>query len=166
MAALCPDGASAKSVIGIMTPVSRDVLGIIARGLKARARDRVPDAGPPVPTMLTSAALAAYTVSMTALGEFEVFILLAVLHLGEDAYPPAVRAEIERRARRPVARGAVYVTLDRLEAKKLLSSRVADDSGRVRRCYRVSPKGLRAVRQALSAVERMRQGLEPLLNES
>jgi DNA-binding PadR family transcriptional regulator len=100
------------------------------------------------------------------LGEFEVLILLAVLHLGENAYPPAVRAEIERRAQRPVARGAVYVTLDRLEAKKLLASYTAAESGRVRRSYRVSPKGLRAVRRALGAVERMRQGLEPLLNES
>jgi DNA-binding PadR family transcriptional regulator len=90
---------------------------------------------------------------------------MAVLHLGEAASPPAVRAEIERRAKRPVARGAVYVTLDRLEAKKLLGSRVAGDDGRPRRYYRVSTKGLRAVRRALEAVERMRHGLEPLLSE-
>ena len=102
---------------------------------------------------------------MTTLGEFEVLVLLAVLHLGEEAYPPAVRAEIERRAQRAVARGAVYVTLDRLEAKKLLGSRVADAAGRARRYYRISPKGLRAVRRAVDAVERMRHGLEPLLNE-
>src|SRR5690242_10023040 len=56
------------------------------------------------------------------LGEFEVLVLLAVLHLADEAYPAAVRAEIERRARRTVARGAVYVTLDRLEAKRLLAS--------------------------------------------
>lgn len=106
----------------------------------------------------------------TALGEFEVLVLLAVLHLGDAAYPPAVRAEIERRAKRSVARGAVYVTLDRLEAKGLLGSRREDDpaehGGRPRRIYRVSAKGLRAVRRALAAVERMRLGLEPLLNES
>jgi DNA-binding PadR family transcriptional regulator len=106
---------------------------------------------------------------MTSLGEFETLVLMAVMHLGDDAYPPAVRAEIERRAKRQVARGAVYVTLDRLEAKKLLGSRVtgeADGAGRPRRYYRVSPRGLRAVRRALEAVERMRTGLEPLLNES
>ena len=104
------------------------------------------------------------------LGEFEVIVLLAVLHLGEIAYPPAIRTEIERRARRAVARGAVYVTLDRLEAKGLLASRDADDGGegggRPRRYFRVSPKGLRAVRQSLAVVERMRSGLEPLLDES
>lgn len=101
------------------------------------------------------------------LGEFEVLVLLAVLRLTDEAYPPAVRTEIEQRARRDVQRGAVYVTLDRLEAKGLLTSRVdaADDGGRPRRFYRVSPRGLRAVRRALSAVERMRVGLEPLLSE-
>lgn len=102
------------------------------------------------------------------LGEFEVLVLLAVLHLGEAAYPPAVRAEIERRAHRAVARGAVYVTLDRLEAKRLLASDLEIDArpGRPRRYYRVSSKGIRAVKRALAAVERMRVGLEPVLNES
>jgi PadR family transcriptional regulator PadR len=104
---------------------------------------------------------------MTQLGEFEVLILLAVLHLGDAAYPPAVRAEIERRARRPVARGAVYVTLDRLEAKRLLVSALEEGGGgRARRYYRASAKGVRALRRALAAVERMRTGLEPILDQS
>lgn len=104
------------------------------------------------------------------LGEFEVLVLLAVLHLGDTAYPPAIRADIERRARRAVARGAVYVTLDRLEAKGLLASRTggnaSDTVGRPRRCFRVPPKGLRAVRRALAAVQRMRSGLELLLDDA
>jgi DNA-binding PadR family transcriptional regulator len=102
-----------------------------------------------------------------ALGEFEVLVLLAVLRCGGEAYPPAVRGEIERRAQRAVQRGAVYITLDRLEAKGLLSSRLEDAdaaSARPRRFYRVSPRGLRALRRALGAVERMRIGLEPLLS--
>jgi DNA-binding PadR family transcriptional regulator len=104
---------------------------------------------------------------MTTLGEFETLVLMAVLHLGGEAYPPAVRREIERRARRTVARGAVYVTLERLEAKKLLtsSSGPADAAGRGRRHYKVSARGLRALRHALAAVESMRVGLEPILNE-
>jgi PadR family transcriptional regulator, regulatory protein PadR len=108
------------------------------------------------------------TVSIALLGEFEVLILLAILRLGDTAYPPAVREEIESRARRTVQRGAVYVTLDRLESKGLLLSRVdvaESPAGRPRRFYRVSPKGLRAVKRALAAVERMRLGLEPLLGE-
>jgi DNA-binding PadR family transcriptional regulator len=104
------------------------------------------------------------------LGEFEVLVLLAVLHLNDEARPPAVRAEIERRAQRDVSRGAVYVTLDRLEAKRLLTSETRTtealpQGGRPRRAYRVSARGVRAVKRALEAVERMRAGLEPLLNE-
>ena len=106
-----------------------------------------------------------------SLGEFEVLIILAVLRLTDAAaYPPAIRADIERRAGRAVQRGAVYVTLDRLERKGLLASRTdttgADtDTGRPRRFYRVSPKGLRAVRRALHAVEQMRDGLEFVLGD-
>ena len=118
---------------------------------------------------MTKAAHNANNVGIVSLplGEFEVLVLLGVLRLGDSAYPPAVRAEIERRAQRDVQRGAVYVTLDRMEAKGLLTSRVEDasDGGRPRRFYRVSPRGLRAVRRALGAVERMRVGLEPLLDE-
>src|SRR5262245_18562704 len=103
------------------------------------------------------------------LGEFEVLVLLAVLHLDDEAWPPAIRTEIERRARREVSRGAVYVTLDRLEAKRLLVSETrateTPQGGRPRRAYRVSNRGINAVRRALQAVERMRAGLEPLLNQ-
>jgi PadR family transcriptional regulator PadR len=104
-----------------------------------------------------------------SLGEFEVLVLLAVLRLTDTAaYPPAIRADIERRAGRSVQRGAVYVTLDRLESKGLLSSRTESagtEPGRPRRFYRVSPKGLRAVRRALHAVEQMRAGLELVLDQ-
>jgi PadR family transcriptional regulator, regulatory protein PadR len=99
-------------------------------------------------------------------GEFEILILLAVLRLGDGAYPPAVRTEIEERARREVQRGAIYVTLDRLERKGLVTSRVdTDEGGRLRRAYQVSARGVRAVRRSLDAVERMRVGLGPLLSE-
>lgn len=103
------------------------------------------------------------------LGEFEVLVLMSVLHLGEGAYPPAVRTAIESRTGRPVSRGAVYVTLDRLEGKRLLVSRLAEPEpaagGRPRRYYRASARGLAALRRALSAVARMRVGIEPLLDE-
>ena len=103
------------------------------------------------------------------LGEFEVLVLMAVLHLGEGAYPPAVRSAIEGRTGRPVSRGAVYVTLDRLESKRLLASRLeaaeSGAAGRQRRFYRTSLRGLQALRRALSAVQRMRVGIEPLLED-
>jgi DNA-binding PadR family transcriptional regulator len=79
-----------------------------------------------------------------------------------------VRDEIEHRTRRRVARGAVYMTLDRLEAKKLLSSRLlpptADRGGRPKRIYRTQPAGVRAVEQSLTAVARMQAGLNLAVN--
>jgi PadR family transcriptional regulator, regulatory protein PadR len=103
------------------------------------------------------------------IGEFEVLVLMAVLRLEDGAYAPAVRGEIERRTRRAVSRGAVYITLDRLESKGLLGSVLADgtdDGGRRRRYYRVAPKGVRAVKRTLSALAQMRDGLEPILGKA
>ncbi len=108
------------------------------------------------------------------LGEFELMVLLAVLHLSsgdatrsEAAYGSTIVAEITTRTGRNVSRGAVYVTLDRLEVKRLLTSRAGDApperGGRPRRIYRVTPTGLRATRHSLSAFARMQAGLEPVI---
>ena len=51
------------------------------------------------------------------LGEFEHFLLLAVLRLGEDAYGVTMRREIAERTGRAVTIGAIYPTMDRLEAR-------------------------------------------------
>src|SRR6185312_1668935 len=76
------------------------------------------------------------------LGEFEVAVLMAVLHLGDAAVGVAVRDEIAHRTGRTVARGAVYVTLDRLETKGLLTSRMDDATpergGHRRRYFKVT----------------------------
>ena len=102
------------------------------------------------------------------LGEFEVTVLMAVLHLGETAAGSAVREEIARRTGRAINRGAVYVTLDRLVDKGLLASRpdkaTPERGGHPRRFFKVTSLGLRRVRYALTMVEQMRAGLEPLLS--
>ncbi len=105
---------------------------------------------------------------MSAIGEFEVLILMAVLRLDRGAYAPAVRAEIEQRTGRSVSRGAVYITLDRLESKGLLLSTMAeaDEGGRQRRYYQVPAKGVRAIKRTLAALEQMRDGLEPILGKA
>lgn len=103
---------------------------------------------------------------LAPLGEFEVVVLMAVLHLGEEANGSAVRTEIERRIGRRVSRGSVYVTLDRLEEKTLLSSRLLDAPtvrGGAKRLFRVSAAGVKAVKHALATVSRMHRGLEDLL---
>ena len=105
-----------------------------------------------------------------SLGEFETLLLLAILQLseqGEDAYGSVIRAEIERRTARPVPRGSIYVTLDRLEAKGLLQSHEGGASAlrrhRPKRIFTVTAVGVRAVKASVTAVIRMRQGLEAVL---
>jgi PadR family transcriptional regulator, regulatory protein PadR len=104
------------------------------------------------------------------LGEFEQLVLLAVLRLGDDAYAVPVRHAIENAATRSVSRGALYTTLDRLEAKGLLTSRMgeptADRGGRARRYHSVTPAGVRALRAARDAVGRLSIGLESVLGRN
>jgi DNA-binding PadR family transcriptional regulator len=101
------------------------------------------------------------------LGEFEVVVLMAALHLEGDAFGSAILNEIAYRTGRRVSRGSVYITLDRLEDKGLLVSRLDDGTpargGRPKRLFRVTPAGLRAVRHSIDTLARMRKGLEPLL---
>ena len=94
---------------------------------------------------------------------------MAVLHVHDEAYGSAIRDEIERRSGRAVSRGAVYITLERLEEKGLLSSAhgaaSAARGGRPKRLFRVTPFGLRSVRHSLAQMKRMHAGLEPLLGD-
>lgn len=104
------------------------------------------------------------------LGEFEQIVLLAVLRLGDTAYAVPIRSEILKRSRRAPARGAVYITLDRLEEKGYLDSRLAgaaaERGGRPRRYYRVTPAGVRALEHSWSTLRRMWEGLEAKVRET
>ena len=103
------------------------------------------------------------------LGEFEYAVLLAVLHLEEGAYAVPVREVIEQRTGRPVARGALYTGLDRLEAKGCLKSRMGDPSeergGKARRYYTVTAAGLKAIRATHEAFASLTKGLESILGQ-
>lgn len=104
-----------------------------------------------------------------SLGEFEVIVLMAVLHADDAAYGSVVRDEIERRSGRAVSRGAVYITLDRLEEKGLLSSTPggtsAERGGRPKRLFRLTPAGVRSLKRSIAVLTRMHKGLEPLLGD-
>lgn len=102
----------------------------------------------------------------TPLGEFELVVALAILHLAEreePAFGSSVLREIRSRGGRTVARGAVYVTLERLATKGLLTSKLtvgpAIRGGRPRRVYRVTARGTSAVRRSLQVLGRMQAGL-------
>jgi DNA-binding PadR family transcriptional regulator len=99
------------------------------------------------------------------LGEFEQLVLLALVRLGTEAYGVSIRDEIEQRAGRDVALGAVYTTLLRLENKGLAASRLGDPTpergGRRKKFYRPTAAGQRALRASLDALRGMTRGLTP-----
>jgi PadR family transcriptional regulator, regulatory protein PadR len=104
------------------------------------------------------------------LGEFEQLVLLAVMRLDGEAYAVPIRQEIEDRTSRSVARGALYVTLDRLEEKGYLKSWLADPTaergGRAKRFYEVKPAGVKALEHSWTALRSMWEGLEPRRREA
>ena len=100
---------------------------------------------------------------MTSLGEFELLVLLAVLQAGDAANGSAILQQLQERSGRAVARGALYVTLDRLEGKGLLVSTTEagtpERGGRPRRFYKVRAAGRQALRTSLESLARMQHGL-------
>jgi len=106
----------------------------------------------------------------SALGQFEHVVLLAILRLGDAAYAPAILEEIEARTGRPASPGSMYVTLDRLEDKGLLRSKLVDAdgerAGRPRRYVSVTAYGLRELRASRSALLKLWRGLEGVLENS
>jgi PadR family transcriptional regulator len=97
------------------------------------------------------------------LGELEQLILLAILRLGDDAYGVTIRAELADRAGRDIAPGAMYTALDRLEAKRLIASRMSDPTpqrgGRAKRHVTVTGAGKKALARSVQAFERLLDGL-------
>ena len=94
------------------------------------------------------------------LGVLEEQILVAVLRTRDEAYGMEVRREIERVTGRDLAIGAVYATLDRLEAKGLLRSRRTFSDGPSRRLFELSRAGARALVETRAMRERLWQGIE------
>lgn len=101
------------------------------------------------------------------LGEFEHMVLLAIMRLGDDAYAVPVREEIVRCTGRDVSRGSIYITLDRLETKGYLRSRLADPTpergGRAKRYYVLRPRAVEALRESRRALVALWRGLETAL---
>ena len=98
------------------------------------------------------------------LGEFEQMVLLAILHLGEDVYGVPIVDEIARRTGRDVAPAAVYVTLRRLEEKRMVTSWMGESTGerggKARRYVSVTRTGLESLRASRKALDSMWRGLD------
>jgi DNA-binding PadR family transcriptional regulator len=102
-----------------------------------------------------------------SLGEFEQLVLLAVAHLGDEAYGLRIRGAIETRTGRSVSVGALYTGLERLEQKRYLESSASDPlpqrGGRSRRHYELTSAGAAALRRSHEVLARMWDGLESRL---
>ena len=100
------------------------------------------------------------------LGGFELLVLLALIRLGDDAYGVPISEAIEQSSGREVSIGSVYITLDRLSEKGLVSSRVgeptAERGGRAKTYFRITAKGLREVRQAQRTLTALWKGVPQL----
>jgi PadR family transcriptional regulator PadR len=93
------------------------------------------------------------------LGTFEEQVMLSVMHAEPDSFGMHVRREIEERTGREVAIGAVYATLDRLEAKGLIASSRVRGSGASRRVFQVSSKGVTALAQTRVMRDQLWEGI-------
>ena len=100
------------------------------------------------------------------LGGFELLVLLALIRLGDDAYGVPISQTIEENSGREVALGSVYITLERLESKGLVSSRLgeptAERGGRAKTYFKVTAKGLREVRTAQRTLVNLWKGVPQL----
>ena len=97
------------------------------------------------------------------LGEFEQFLLLAIMRLGDNAYGSTIRQLLAETVGRDVTIGALYTTLERLDKKGLVDSRLgeatAERGGRAKKFYRVTGRGEAALRRSKAALDTLWQGL-------
>jgi PadR family transcriptional regulator PadR len=105
-----------------------------------------------------------------SLGQFEQLVLTAILSLREDAYGVTIHAKVEDLARpKVVSLGAVYVTLDRLEDKGMVSSWLTDPTpergGRAKRCYRLEALGERALEESAATAKRIWDAVTEVLGK-
>jgi DNA-binding PadR family transcriptional regulator len=102
------------------------------------------------------------------LGQFEHQVLLAILRRDSEAYSVEIVDELERSTGREVATSAVFVSLQRMEAKGLLDDRMVEpgkEGGHARRYFRLTDLGLEALRESRQSFLRLWDGVEAALDE-
>jgi DNA-binding PadR family transcriptional regulator len=95
-----------------------------------------------------------------SLGQFEQIILTAILSLRDRAYGVTIHEKAVQLAEpKRISMGAVYVTLDRLEDKGFISSRLSDPTpergGRSKRLYHLEALGERALEESAATAKRV-----------
>lgn len=105
-----------------------------------------------------------------SVAEFELLVMLAAMRLGpNEAYTVSIAADITGRTGRSARRANVFTTLQRLEAKGLVSTRLSEPrpgrGARPRRLVTVEPAGLAAVRATTGAIRAMIGDLTNVVGE-
>jgi len=102
----------------------------------------------------------------TLLTDFELMILLAAMRGGDEAYAIQIAREIDATAGRQVQLGAVYTALNRLEAQRLVESWTGEPTaargGRAKKHFRVTSRGMDAVRSTRQALVALWSGVPQL----
>jgi len=100
------------------------------------------------------------------LGGLELQVLLALIRLGDEAYGVPIAATLAQFTGREVAVGSIYLTLDRLARKGLISSRRGEPTavrgGRAKTYFKITPLGIKQARQARATLVGLWQGLSEL----
>jgi PadR family transcriptional regulator, regulatory protein PadR len=112
-----------------------------------------------------------YKSGPSSLAEFELLVLLAALRLGpEESYTVSIADDIQQRTGRSVRRANVYTTLQRLEAKRLVTTELGEPrperGGKPRRLVTVRPAGVAAVRATTDAIRAMVGELDGIIGET
>jgi len=104
------------------------------------------------------------------LGEIEHLVLLAILRLEREAYGIPILREVRERSGRDISRATVYVALKRLEQKELLRSRLGDSTpergGRAKRFFKLTPAGLKTLRDSRAMLMRLWHGYAAVLERA
>jgi DNA-binding PadR family transcriptional regulator len=102
------------------------------------------------------------------LGEFEQLLLFALVRLEGEAHGAAIASEIHARTGRELSPGAVYTALDRLAARRYVTSWLGEATeergGRRRKFYRLLPEGARVLQRSYGALRQMATGVAAKLD--
>jgi len=92
--------------------------------------------------------------------------MLAILRLRNDGYGVTIARELEQTAGRQTTLAAVYLALDRLERQGLVTSALGEATpergGRAKKYFKVTSKGLHAVRATQRAFIALWSGIPQL----
>ena len=102
-----------------------------------------------------------------AVSQLELLVLLALMRLNQHAYGVAIAAAIADASGREVALGSIYVALQALEQKALVSSELGEPTaargGRAKRYFRITAQGIREVSNIRQTLSKMWRDLPQLV---